>query len=318
MGYKQEFENQLLKARGYSFQDIFYRLMKECYQDFMPIKPNGALGDLGCDGYLCYSGKYFQVYGPEEPYLKSTLSYAEKKIIVDFNKLCEGIKSNPNFPPISYYCFVFNNKTDASLTMQISEEIGELQNKYSNIGFEVWDNQMLMRLFCGLNINAQQIVLSHYAESMYDVQSYLGRLEIENMTQDIDHIRALKACAQKLMNLLNTNDFVAPFCVDILDYIDLYTNNLEKTEFNNDKLVQLKNVSLSNIYELLALIHKYTRPINHMAVMKRIEPWGEIKDENFDDVRDRMYQARTKAYYSIEDLLNQEIMLIEQLKNIKN
>lgn len=317
MGYDQEFENQLLKARGNSFQDLFYRLMKECYQDFMPIKPNGVLGDLGCDGYLSDSGRYFQVYGPEEPYLKSTLSYAKKKIIEDFNKLCEGIQ-NLNFPPISYYCFVFNNKTDASLTMQISEEIEELKNKYSDISFEVWDNQVLMGLFCELNINAQQIVLSHYTENLYDVQGYLGRLEIENMTQDIDHIRTLKASARELMNLLNTNDFVAPFHINILDNIDLYSDYLENIEFHNDNLVQLKNASLSNIYELSALILKYTKPINHMAVMKRIEPWGEIQDENFDDVRDRMYQARTKAYYSIEDLLNQEIVLIDQLKNIKN
>lgn len=318
MGYKQEFENQLLKARGNGFQDLFHRLMKECYQDFMPIKPNGPLGDSGCDGYLSCSGKYFQVYGPEEPYLKSTLSYAEIKIIVDFNKLCNGIKSNSYFPSISYYCFVFNNKTDASLTMQISEEIEELKNKYPNISFELWDNQKLMALFCELNINAQQIVLSHYTENMYDVESYLGKIEIENMTQDIDYIRGLKNSAQILMNLFNTNDFVAPFHVDILDYIDLYYNNLEKIEFNNDNLVQLKNESLSNIYELLALIHKYTRATGHMAVMKRIEPWGEIRDEKFDDVRDRMLQTRAKAYYSIKNLLDQEIVLINQLKNTKN
>ena len=246
------------------------------------------------------------------------MNYAEKKIIVDFKKLCNGIKSNSYFPSISYYCFVFNNKTDASLTMQISEEIEELKSKYPNIGFEIWDNQTLMGLFCDLSLNSQQIILSHYTENVYDVESYLGKLEIENITQDIDRIRALKNSAQTLMNLFNTNDFVAPFHVDILSYMDVYINSLEKTEFNYDNIIQLKNKSISDIYELLSLIHKYTRATGYMAVMKRIEPWGEITDENFDDVRDRMLKARANAYYSIKNLLDQEIALINQLKNTKN
>lgn len=318
MGYEQEFENQLLRVRGNSFQDLFYRLMKACYPDFMPIKPNGPLGDSGCDGYLSCSGKYFQVYGPDEPYLKSTLSYAEKKISTDFNKLYNGIKSNGIFPSISCYCFVFNNKTDASLTMKISGEIELLKNEYVNIDFEIWDNQRLMEHFCKLSINAQQIVLSHYAENIYGVESYLEKIEIENMTQDIDYIRGLKNCAQTLMNLINEKDFVAPFRVDVLDDIEFYCNNLGKIEFNNNNLIQLKNECLSNIYELLALIHKYTKVVDYMAVMERIEPWGEIKDENFYDVRDRMFQTREKTFYSIENLLDQESVLIKQLKNIKN
>ena len=202
--------------------------------------------------------------------------------------------------------------------MQISEGIEELKNKYPNVGFEVWDNQTLMGLFCGLNLNVQQIILSHYAENIYDLESYLGKLEVENITQDIDRIRMLKNSAQTLMNLFNTNDFVTPFHVDILGYIDFYINNLEKIEFNNENIIQIKNKSISDIHELLALIHKYTRATGYIAVMKRIEPWGEIKDENFDDVRDRILQVRANAYYSIKNLLDHEIILINQLKNTEN
>lgn len=319
MGYKREFENQLLKVNGNSFQDLFYRLMKECYQDFMPIKPNGVMGDFGCDGYISNNGTYFQVYGPEEPYSKSTLNNAKNKINKDFKKLYNKIEKNDNFPSITKYCFVFNNKTDASLTMQISEVIEKLKKAYPEIKFKIWDNQKLIKLFGKLNKNSQEIILSIYSESIYDAEDFLKEIENEDMIQDIKYIRSLKNVAKELRYLLNTNDFVAPFPITVLIDIDIYNESLEEIEFNCDLLKKLKNESLLKIKELSILIHKYTKSTdNGMGVMKRIEPYGEITNEDFDEVRDKMLNARDKAYYSINDLLEQEMVMTKQITDSNN
>lgn len=319
MGYKREFENQLLKVNGNGFQDLFYRLMKECYQDFMPIKPNGVKGDFGCDGYISSNGTYFQVYGPEEPYLKSTLNNAKNKISKDFKKLYNTIEKNDNFPSITEYCFVFNNKTVASLTMQISEVIEKLKKEYPKIKFKIWDNQKLIKHFCKLNKNSQEIILSIYSESIYDTEDFLKEIENEDIIQDIKHIRSLKNVAQELLHLLNTNDFVAPFPIDVLIDIDIYNECLEGIQFNSDMLKKLKDDSLLKINGLLVLIHKYTKSTdNGMGVMKRIEPYGEITNEDFDEVRDKMLNARNKAYYSINDLLEQEMVMTKQIADSNN
>ena len=84
-------------------------------------------------------------------------------------------------------------------------------------------------------------------------------------------------------------------------------------------LKKLKDDSLLKINGLLVLIHKYTKSTdNGMGVMKRIEPYGEITNEDFDEVRDKMLNARNKAYYSINDLLEQEMVMTKQIADSNN
>jgi hypothetical protein len=57
-------ELKLRKCSGDAFQDFFSKLMEKAHgSDFVRVRPFGALGDKGCDGYLQSNGKIFACYG---------------------------------------------------------------------------------------------------------------------------------------------------------------------------------------------------------------------------------------------------------------
>ena len=57
-------ELRLRKANSDAFQDFFSTVMGLLHgDDFVRVRPYGALGDKGCDGYLHSVGQLFQCYG---------------------------------------------------------------------------------------------------------------------------------------------------------------------------------------------------------------------------------------------------------------
>src|SRR6185437_3670632 len=57
-------ELKLRKSNGNAFQAFFSTVMSQLHgDDFVRVRPYGALGDKGCDGYLISSGRLFQCYG---------------------------------------------------------------------------------------------------------------------------------------------------------------------------------------------------------------------------------------------------------------
>jgi hypothetical protein len=57
-------ELRLRKSNGDSFQEFFSTVMAQLHgDDFVRVRPFGALGDKGCDGYLLSTGQLFACYG---------------------------------------------------------------------------------------------------------------------------------------------------------------------------------------------------------------------------------------------------------------
>jgi hypothetical protein len=57
-------ELKLRKSNGDAFQDFFSTVMGQLHgDDFVRVRPYGARGDKGCDGYVLSSGQLFQCYG---------------------------------------------------------------------------------------------------------------------------------------------------------------------------------------------------------------------------------------------------------------
>ena len=55
---------KLRQSNGNQFQDFFSLFMEKIYgSDYLRVRPYGATGDKGCDGYLQSSGAVFQCYG---------------------------------------------------------------------------------------------------------------------------------------------------------------------------------------------------------------------------------------------------------------
>lgn len=65
--YKLSFDLKIRSSYGTAFQDFFSTVMEKLHaDDFIRVRPFGAAGDKGCDGYLSTSGQVFQCYGKLE------------------------------------------------------------------------------------------------------------------------------------------------------------------------------------------------------------------------------------------------------------
>ena len=72
-------ELRLRKANSDAFQDFFSTVMGLLHgDDFVRVRPYGALGDRGCDGYLQSNGQLFQCYGALAGELKQVATLTTK------------------------------------------------------------------------------------------------------------------------------------------------------------------------------------------------------------------------------------------------
>lgn len=79
-------ELKLRKCHSDAFQDFFSTVMGLLHgDDFVRVRPYGALGDKGCDGYLQSSGQLFQCYGALAGELKQVATLTTK-MTHDFTK----------------------------------------------------------------------------------------------------------------------------------------------------------------------------------------------------------------------------------------
>lgn len=123
-------ELKLRQCNGDAFQDFFSRVMAQLHgDDFIRVRPFGALGDKGCDGYLNSSGQLYQCYGAlnGEPKQVSTLT---NKITTDYGKAAT------NLPTIMREWYMVHNlveglPVEALTTVKALEEA----NKTIRFGF---------------------------------------------------------------------------------------------------------------------------------------------------------------------------------------
>jgi len=74
--YKLSFDLRIRNAYGVAFQDFFSVVMEKARgADFIRVRPFGAIGDKGCDGFLQSSGCVYQSFGKldDAPVNTSTL-----------------------------------------------------------------------------------------------------------------------------------------------------------------------------------------------------------------------------------------------------
>ncbi len=64
--YRIMFQNRIAKTLGIGFQNFFSEIMRYARPDFTPVKPQGKEGDWKNDGHEPISGRYYQVYAPEQ------------------------------------------------------------------------------------------------------------------------------------------------------------------------------------------------------------------------------------------------------------
>lgn len=100
------FRNKVLESDGQQFEDFFTAVMQENSKGFLPIKPHGSYGDRKCDGYDTDTGRYFQVYAPED--FQGKEEETVDKMTLSFHGLMDNW--DKKVQPVNEYTFVINDK----------------------------------------------------------------------------------------------------------------------------------------------------------------------------------------------------------------
>lgn len=122
---RNKFKLLVHESTGQKYQDLFVKIMGYADPSFKAVKVHGNIGDRGNDGWSANSGKYFQVYAPED--LPSNDPTSIKKINTDFEKLAAYWNS---ISPIRQYHFVVNDKYKGA-SPHIYKAISDLKTKHN-------------------------------------------------------------------------------------------------------------------------------------------------------------------------------------------
>ena len=114
-------ELKLRQCNGDAFQDFFSRVMAQLHgDDFIRVRPFGALGDKGCDGYINSTGQLYQCYG--------ALGGEPKQVTTLTNKINDDyVKAATNLPTIMHEWHMVHNlveglPVEAVVTMKALED----------------------------------------------------------------------------------------------------------------------------------------------------------------------------------------------------
>ena len=153
------FELKLRRTNGVAFQSFFSDVLETRHgSDFVRLKPQGSLGDKGCDGYLQSTGTVFACYGAQNG-ATGRQSALIGKIHDDFAKAEQDLKGIMNA-----WCWSHNliegMPADALLAFN------KLQQEHPELGFEMFGPPRLRKLFEELSDDEREGFLGPLARRM--------------------------------------------------------------------------------------------------------------------------------------------------------
>ena len=150
------FELKLRRTNGVAFQTFFSDVLETRYQsDFVRLKPQGSLGDKGCDGYLQSSGTVFACYGAQNG-ATAKQSALITKLNDDFEKAQEDLPSI-----MKAWCWAHNliegMPADALLAFN------KLKADHEEYVFEMFGPPRLRQLFSEMTADQRALYLGPLA-----------------------------------------------------------------------------------------------------------------------------------------------------------
>ena len=250
---------KLRQSSGSQFQDFVSLVMEKLYgSDYVRVRPFGATGDKGCDGYLTSSGVVFQCYGALNGD-KTKASYLIDKMESDFHKARTQLLS------IMKEWKMVHNLVDG-LPITAVEKLHEIKNSYPTIkstfiGLE-WFEEHLQRLH-----SDHKVALLGPVATNRDAQN----LQVEELQSLVRHL----SDSTRLMPTSET--VIKPVPKDKLkaNKLPIYWNSLISGGWQNAHLVSsyfnnhpdpLRGETIANLFREKIRLPEVTRldsRINH-------------------------------------------------------
>jgi len=226
-----QFKNKIFTTIGTEYQTFFENIMEKAYVDFRKIKPYGASGDSGNDGFQKSTGIFYQVYAPNNP--KVNEREASKKLEEDFLKISKGWSE---ISKIKEFYFVFNDKYSGS-TQSLESVISKLEQGNPGINFHLLLAIDLERIFLTLDESDIRLLgFSLDTRQIIDfINGYLENIEKELEKENTGLANCLLCEIKEKVYELNDDDICIRY--EILDSRCLL--QVEKVKEAKDKFENL-------------------------------------------------------------------------------
>lgn len=152
--YSLKFDNCIYCYNKQSFEDFFCAIMKANNDDFRKVKPQGKLGDYGCDGYIPTTRTFYMCYSPE---LMNTLSINQNgkdKITRDLERIVQ------QWPEIEHLRYVFNDKY-FGIGPELNQLIDTLIEKYKKYDLSLLSIESLKEIFLNLPTHKKEEIVGY-------------------------------------------------------------------------------------------------------------------------------------------------------------
>lgn len=295
--YLQMFENKIYTCTGYDFQNLFFELMKNTFQDkFIMPKPQGQYGDRKNDGYIPIKGEYYAVYGPDTYDLNT--NYTIHKMETDLTGLLENIEKGIWKEQLKKFVFVVNTRHNKIFPVEIVQKAEELSQKYS-IDVSIWGSYELQMLFNNLSTEQKQYILQCYVT----LESVTLNIQVLNKIIDkISNSSYLKSKIDGFMefeNKIEFNKLSSDRAADLLS-ASFSINNLDEAlnDLDNTGLIQeqLSNL-LKTIYNEAKEKLENQNQIFDYIINKLMETSSrELKDINLKIIRETVMIIVSKYF----------------------
>lgn len=138
---RQQFRLKIYESDGQAFEDFFIAVMKAHNPNFEGVKPQGKKGDKKNDGFDKTSGKYYQVFAPED--IRKSISSAIRKLEEDF----KGLYMHWNhLYPIKQFFFVLNDKYKDAYP-DLHTKLSEIKSLYPHVECGFFSVSRLEKVF---------------------------------------------------------------------------------------------------------------------------------------------------------------------------
>src|SRR6266702_3014674 len=146
--HRLNFNVQLCRRTGKSFQDFFDDIMQLADNSSQPVKPIGAVGDWKSDGYSACSGTIYQCYAPEG----LTAEKTAKKVKQDF----QGAKARWK-EKMRRWVFVWS--AESALPPQVVSAIVELKQENHDVVIDDVGREDLWKIVENLSLSDRESIL---------------------------------------------------------------------------------------------------------------------------------------------------------------
>ena len=152
--YSLKFDNCIYRYTKQTFEDFFCKIMKADNDDFRRVKPQGKLGDYGCDGYIPSTRTFYMCYSPETMNTDSVNQNGKNKITHDLERIVQ------QWPDVEHLRYVLNDKY-SGIGPELNQLIDSLIEKYKKYDLNLFSMESLKEIFLRLPTDKKEEIVGY-------------------------------------------------------------------------------------------------------------------------------------------------------------